>query len=139
MATAKSSTTQTKINGTTMSVVDALAHVNAMPDSALLSTSEAAVFLRASVSKLERMRRDQIGPPYVAGGQKNSVAYMKDDLKAWLVSIQTEIPMAKGIQPSAKPTAAAVAQATLPKYFLPDVPDAMTIKSASGNKASGKK
>lgn len=139
MATAKSAMAQIKMNGTMMPAVDALAHLSAMPDSASLNTSEAAVLLRTSVSKLESMRRDQIGPPYVAVPSKNSILYLKGDLKAWLVANQTGIPMAKGVQPAAKPAAAPVVTATPPKYFLPEVPDAMTIKSASSVKASGKK
>lgn len=139
MATAKSSMAQIKMNGAMMPAVDALALLGALPDSTRLTTSEAAIFLQISVTKLERMLRDQIGPPYVADGARNSISYMKGDLKAWLVSIQTGIPIAKGVKPTAQSTAAAMALAAPQQYFLPEVPDAITIKGASAVKALGKK
>jgi hypothetical protein len=132
MATTKSATAQIKVNGAMVPVVAALTQLNALPDSAMLTTSETAVFLRLSVASLERMRRDQIGPPYVAGAgggaSKNSVAYMKGDLKAWLVANQTGIPIAKGVQPTAKPPAGPVALAARKAALAPAAPAAKSAK-----------
>ncbi len=64
MATTKNATAQIKMNGTMVPIVNALQQLDGMADSTLLTSSEAAVFLRMSEVTLERMRRDQIGPPY---------------------------------------------------------------------------
>lgn len=66
-----------------LSVLDAL---HRLPDSAALTTDEAAIFLRVSVTTLERLRRDGNGPVYIQGGAAGArginqrVTYLKSDL-----------------------------------------------------------
>lgn len=77
-----------------------------MPDSAALTTSEAAIFLRSSVSALEAMRAKGTGPSYVQGGGKGAAGsnqkclYEKADLLAWQrgnkVSSTVEAAVRKG-------------------------------------------
>ncbi len=57
-----------RYGGTTMKVADVLGAIGALPSGALLTTSEAAVFLRTSVTKMERLRKDGHGPVYSQGG-----------------------------------------------------------------------
>ena len=66
-----------------------------LPEQALLTTAEAAVFLRTSVRSLERMRQPGGGGPvFVQGGAKGTVGsnqkclYMKSDLLAWVESLK---------------------------------------------------
>jgi hypothetical protein len=69
--------------------LDVLARLHCLPDSAALTTSEAAVFLRSSVSALEAMRAKGTGPTYIQGGGKGAAGsnqkclYEKADLLAW--------------------------------------------------------
>jgi hypothetical protein len=68
---------------------DLLERLHRLPDACLLTTSEAAAFLRSSVTALERMRRDGAGPVYVQAGAKGArgtnqkCLYEKADLLAW--------------------------------------------------------
>lgn len=68
-----------------LSVLEAL---HLLPDSAALTTDEAAIFLRVSVTTLERLRRDDTGPVYIQGGAAGArainqrVTYLKSDLIA---------------------------------------------------------
>lgn len=70
--------------------LDALERVHRLPDTCALKTSEAAIFLRCSVSQLENMRRDGSGPIYIQAGSKDSAGfnqkclYEKGDLLTWL-------------------------------------------------------
>ena len=82
-----------KFRGEKLRRVDVLTLLSMLPDDALLTTSETAVFLRRSVSKMERMRVDGNGPPYVqdapAPGSKATnlaVLYEKSGLRAWVKS-----------------------------------------------------
>lgn len=69
--------------------LDVLARLHALPDAVALTTSEAAVFLRSSVSALENMRTQGTGPTYIQAGAKGSrgsnqkCLYEKADLLAW--------------------------------------------------------
>lgn len=69
--------------------LDVLARLHALPDAVALTTSEAAVFLRSSVSALEAMRAKGTGPVYIQGGGRGSSGsnqkclYEKADLLAW--------------------------------------------------------
>lgn len=86
--------------------LDALARLHYLPDSAALTTSEAAVFLRSSVSALEAMRAKGTGPTYIQGGGKGAAGsnqkclYEKADLLAWQrankVSSTVEAAVRKG-------------------------------------------
>lgn len=86
--------------------LDALARLHCLPDSAALTTSEAAVFLRSSVSALEAMRAKGTGPTYIQGGGKGAAGsnqkclYEKSDLLAWQrankVSSTVEAAVRKG-------------------------------------------
>ena len=78
------------INGQKMSTADAMTLLHALPDAAYLTTSEAAVFLRTSVSTMERLRKPAAnGPRYQqtlapgAKGTNQAVTYKKQDLIDW--------------------------------------------------------
>ena len=66
-----------------LSILEAL---HRLPDSVALTPDEAAIFLRKSVTTLERMRKSGDGPDYVQGGNTGSkgtnqkVTYIKSDL-----------------------------------------------------------
>ncbi len=68
---------------------DLLDRLHRLPDTCFLTTSEAAVFLRSSVTSLERMRRDGTGPLYIQAGGKGAFGtnqkclYEVSDLLAW--------------------------------------------------------
>ena len=86
--------------------LDVLERLHCLPDSAALTTSEAAVFLRSSVSALEAMRAKGTGPTYIQGGGKGAAGtnqkclYEKADLLAWQrsnkVSSTVEAAVRKG-------------------------------------------
>lgn len=71
--------------------LEALDRLHRLPDSAPLTTREAALFLRSSVSALEAMRRQGVGPVYIQAGLNGSTGsnqkclYQKGDLLAWLM------------------------------------------------------
>jgi len=70
--------------------LDILDRLHSLPNSAALTTVEAAIFLRSSVSKLERLRAVGSGPTYVQGGVNGArgtnqpCLYEKSDLLDWL-------------------------------------------------------
>lgn len=75
----------------TVSDLQALDLIQRLPDDVLLTTAEAAVFLRCSVRTLERLRQPgEDGPDYVqpggagAMGRNQKCLYRKSDLKAWI-------------------------------------------------------
>jgi len=86
--------------------LDVLARLHQLPDAVALTTSEAAVFLRSSVSVLESMRAKGTGPAYIQGGGKGASGsnqkclYEKADLLAWQrankVSSTVEAAVRKG-------------------------------------------
>ncbi|CAH0228633.1 hypothetical protein SRABI118_02409 [Massilia sp. Bi118] len=94
------------MNSTRLADLDALARLHALPDAVALTTSEAAIFLRSSVSALESMRAKGTGPAYIQGGGRGSVGsnqkclYEKADLLAWMrankVSSTVEAAVRKG-------------------------------------------
>lgn len=76
----------------TLAALDILDRLHRLPDAAALTTSEAAIFLRSSVSALESMRASGAGPAYsqagargVAGANQKCL-YEKADLLAWIRS-----------------------------------------------------
>lgn len=89
-----------------LSHLDVLARLHSLPDAVALTTSEAAVFLRSSVSALESMRSKGIGPAYIQGGGRGAVGsnqkclYEKGDLLDWMrankVSSTVEAAVRKG-------------------------------------------
>jgi hypothetical protein len=89
-----------------LSTLDTLERLHRLPDSAALTTSEAAVFLRSSVSALESMRAKGSGPTYIQGGGQGALGsnqkclYEKADLLAWhranKVSSTVEAAVRKG-------------------------------------------
>lgn len=95
-----------KYNGQLMSALEAWQRIDALPDGFPLNTDEAALFLRCSISKMERMRRDGSGPVYIQAGGSNakgtnqSVTYLKKSLQDWLkgntVSSSMEAAIRKG-------------------------------------------
>jgi hypothetical protein len=86
--------------------LDVLARLHALPEAVALTTSEAAIFLRSSVSALEAMRAKGTGPTYIQGGGKGAAGtnqkclYEKADLLAWQrahkVSSTVEAAVRKG-------------------------------------------
>lgn len=86
---AKSLMAQVNCNGQKMAAVDALQLLYALPPQIPLTTSEAAIFLRLSVTTMERMRKNGGGPQYVQGGSpgakgtNQSCSYIKQDLLKW--------------------------------------------------------
>jgi len=72
--------------------LELLARLHTLPDTASLTTQEAAVFLRCSASKLEALRGNGAGPIYSQGGAagcrgvNQPCLYEKADLLAWLRS-----------------------------------------------------
>jgi hypothetical protein len=95
-----------RYGGKMMKLVDVLDALDALKPSTLLTTSEAAIFLRTSVTKMERLRRDGGGPTYSQGGGAKAVGtnqtclYEKADLIAWVrgnkVSSSHEAMIRKG-------------------------------------------
>jgi hypothetical protein len=72
--------------------LDILERLHRLPDAVALTTSEAAIFLRSSVSALESMRAKGTGPAYIQGGGRGATGsnqkclYEKADLLAWMRS-----------------------------------------------------
>ena len=69
-----------------LSQLDAAARLHMLPDSMVLSSKEAAVFLRLSLRTLEDLRRSGEGPSYAQapGGSNRPCLYQKGDLLAWI-------------------------------------------------------
>lgn len=86
--------------------MDVLARLHLLPDAVALTTSEAAIFLRSSVSALEAMRAKGTGPTYIQGGGRGASGsnqkclYEKADLLEWQrahkVSSTVEAAVRKG-------------------------------------------
>jgi hypothetical protein len=78
-----------KYNGERMSALEAWKCIDALPPDFPLTTDEAALFLRRSISTMERMRRERSGPVYVQAGGADSkgtnqkVVYYKQALEEW--------------------------------------------------------
>jgi hypothetical protein len=97
---------QTQYNGQKMAVVNVINALHALHPDAALTTSEAALFLRKSVSTMERMRKSGTGPAFIqdvaagALGTNQSCAYLKKELIAWqgknTVSSSMEAAIKKG-------------------------------------------
>jgi len=91
---------------TILANLDILERLHRLPDDVALTTSEAAIFLRSSVSALESMRAKGTGPAYIQGGGRGAVGsnqkclYEKADLLAWMrankVSSTVEAAVRKG-------------------------------------------
>lgn len=80
-----------KFRGAMLRKVDVLQVLHALPDSAFLSTSEAAIFLDMSISQMERMRVSGNGPRYLQTppmegrtGTNMAVRYRKLDMLQWV-------------------------------------------------------
>lgn len=77
-----------------LATLEVLDRIHRLPDTVALTTSEAAVFLRSSVSALEALRASGDGPIYMQGGAKGTVGvnqkclYEKADLLAWQRSLK---------------------------------------------------
>lgn len=80
---------QVSYSGQKMAMVDVLNLLYALHPDIPLTTSEAAIFLRTSVTTLERMRKAGDGPEYFQGGSygakgtNQSCTYLKKDLIDW--------------------------------------------------------
>jgi hypothetical protein len=96
----------TKSNEEAFHQLDVLDRLARLPDSTFLTTSEAAIFLRSSVSALETLRSKGVGPEYSQQGAKGVAGfnqkclYEKADLLAWQragkVSSTVEAAVRKG-------------------------------------------
>lgn len=81
-----------------------LERVHRLPDSVPLTSSEAALFLRISISTLERMRRNGSGPIYSQSGEvgakgtNQKCVYLKADLYAYLKSRQVNSSMEAAVR-----------------------------------------
>ncbi len=77
------------INQEDLAKLEIVDRLHRLPDTALLTTEMAAVFLCASVATMERMRVKGSGPAYAQGGERGArgvnqkCIYMKSDLLAW--------------------------------------------------------
>lgn len=75
-----------------LATLHVLERLHRLPDTVALTTSEAAIFLRSSVSALETMRASGAGPAYSQAGAKGVTGanqkclYEKGDLLAWIRS-----------------------------------------------------
>lgn len=93
-------------NGEQMRVVDVINVIHALHPNALLTTTEVAIFLRSSVTYVERMRAKGNGPTYSqaaavgAKGTNQACMYEKADLLDWVqknkVSSLKEAAIRKG-------------------------------------------
>lgn len=87
-----------------LSELSALERVHLLPADAPLTSSEAAIFLRISLSTLERMRRDGSGPVYLQSGRLGSKGtnqkcrYFRADLLDYLRSTRVTHSMAAAVR-----------------------------------------
>lgn len=89
-----------------MAKLDVLDKLHRLPETTLLTTELAAIFLCASVTSMERMRAKGTGPAYSqdcskgARGTNQKCLYMKSDLLRWhernKVSSSMEAAVRKG-------------------------------------------
>jgi len=83
------------------SVLDLL---HRLPDTAALTSSEAAVFLRISLPTLERLRKSTSGPVYMQGGKRGgkgvnqSCTYLKSDLIIYQQSLRVTCSMLAAVK-----------------------------------------
>lgn len=81
-----------------------LERLSRLPDSVPLTSSEAAILLRISLSTLERMRRNGSGPVYSqtgeigARGSNQKCVYIKSDLDAYLRARQVSSSMEAAVR-----------------------------------------
>lgn len=95
-----------RYGGEKLSALEAWQRIDALPEEFPLTTDEASLFLRRSVSTLERMRKEGTGPAYVqaggpsAKGTNQKVMYYKQALVDWIkastVSSSMEAAIRKG-------------------------------------------
>ena len=98
--------TEVRYNGKMMKVVEVLSAIQALQPETMLTTTEAAIFIRSSVTKMERLRKSGEGPTYSQAGGVNAKGtnqmclYKKEHLIAWLagnqVSSSNEAAIRKG-------------------------------------------
>jgi len=90
--------------GVLMDMEDALIRLGTLPDSTTLTSSEAALFLRKSITQLDRMRKSGEGPEYMQGGSygakgtNQACTYLVKDLKAWQLGTKVTNPLAASIR-----------------------------------------
>lgn len=83
-------------NGQKMKAVDVLNAINALDPRIPLTTSEAAIFLRISVTTLERLRKTGGGPAYSQPGSvgvkgtNQTCYYLREDLEKWFMGNRVE-------------------------------------------------
>lgn len=90
--------------GKLMDIDDALIRLGALPDSATLTGSEAAIFLRISNTQIDRLRVSGQGPAYMQGGSygakgtNQACTYHKRDLVVWQQSNKVTSAMQAAIK-----------------------------------------
>lgn len=93
-----------RFGGQIISSLDALTLLHALPQTVALTTSEAAIFLRISVTTLERLRKAGGGPQYIQGGSlgakgtNQSCTYLVADLFAWQKANTVQSSMAAAVK-----------------------------------------
>jgi hypothetical protein len=90
--------------GVLMDMEDALIRLNTLPDSATLTNSEAALFLRLSTTTFDRMRVAGTGPIYMQGGSygakgtNQACTYHIKDLRDWQAGNKVSNPLEAAIR-----------------------------------------
>lgn len=90
--------------GVLMDMEDALIRLNTLPDSATLTNSEAALFLRLSITTFDRMRVAGTGPIYMQGGSygakgtNQACTYHVKDLRDWQAGNKVSNPLQAAIR-----------------------------------------
>ena len=90
--------------GKLMEIDDALIRLHYLPNEVTLTSSEAALFLRQSITTLERMRGTANGPRYIQGGSygakgtNQSCTYHKHDLIDWQTGNKVSNSMAAAVK-----------------------------------------
>lgn len=90
--------------GVLMDMEDALIRLGTLPDSTTLTNSEAALFVRQSITQFDRLRASGKGPVYMQGGSygakgtNQACTYLIKDLKDWQAGNKVSSPLEAAIR-----------------------------------------
>ena len=90
--------------GVLMDMEDALIRLGTLPASTTLTNSEAALFLRQSITQFDRLRASGKGPVYMQGGSygakgtNQACTYLVKDLKDWQAGNRVSSPLQAAIR-----------------------------------------
>lgn len=82
-----------------LDVFDVIDRIARLSDDVALTTEEAALFIRKSVTSIERMRTNGSGPAYIQGGGKSArgtnqkITYRLGALRAWRIENEVSSSM----------------------------------------------